>query len=66
MSIARIHKGIINKFINKLFIFLWSRKRAKEGIPLVKWSRIATLKELGGWSLKNTYLFNLALVARSL
>jgi len=38
----------------------------KERIPLVKWTKVANLKEVGGWGLKNIHLFNLALAAKSL
>jgi hypothetical protein len=38
----------------------------EEGIPLVKWTRIAKPKELKGWDLKNVYAFNQALAAKSL
>jgi hypothetical protein len=50
----------------KCYKFLWTGRRAEEGIPLVKWDRIAKPKELGGWGLKNLYVFNQALVAKSL
>jgi hypothetical protein len=34
--------------INVLFSFLWTRKREIEGIPPVKWSKVAKPKEEGG------------------
>jgi hypothetical protein len=48
MSIAHIPKGILDKIRKKCFSFLWVGKREKKGIPLVKWSRVANLKEVGG------------------
>jgi len=48
MSIAEILKGILTKIRKKCYSFLGTWKRSKEGIPLVKWSRLAALKALGG------------------
>ena len=45
---------------------MWTGRRAQEGIPLVKWDRIVRPKELGGWGLKNLYVFNQALETKSL
>ena len=42
MAIAKISKGILDKTIKKCFDLLWTRKRAKECISLVKWERLAT------------------------
>jgi hypothetical protein len=41
-------------------------KRYKEGIPLIKWNRVALPKELGGWALKNVHIFSLSLAVKSL
>jgi hypothetical protein len=49
MSIAHIPKETLNKIRKKYFSFLWVGKREKKGIPLVKWSKVANLKEVGGW-----------------
>jgi len=49
MSIAKVPKGILNKIKKKCSSFLGIGKRTKEGIPLVKWSRIVAPKVLGGW-----------------
>jgi hypothetical protein len=32
----------------------------------VKWSKVANLKEAGGWGLKNIHTFRLSLAAKSL
>jgi hypothetical protein len=42
LSIAHIPKGILDKIRRKCFNFLWSGRRLEEGIPLVKWTRIAS------------------------
>jgi hypothetical protein len=46
LSIAYIPKSIIERIRRKCSSFLWTGSKEKEGITLVKWSRIATLKEL--------------------
>lgn len=45
MSIAQVPKGILNKIRKKCFNLLWTGKRAKKGIPLVKWNELATAKD---------------------
>jgi len=45
------------------FRFLLSGNREKEGIPLVKWKKIAKPKEMGGWGLKNIGPFGKSLAA---
>jgi hypothetical protein len=66
MSIAHIPKCILNKIRKRCFNFLWTTKREKEGIPLVKWLRVASPKEASGWGLKNIHVFSLALAAKTL
>jgi hypothetical protein len=66
LSIAHIPKSIIERIHRKCSSFLWIGSKEKDGIPLVKWSRIATLKEFGGWGLKKLHIFEQALAAKSL
>ena len=40
-----------------IFSFLWTASKQSEGIPLAKWKTLANLKELGGWGIKNAFLF---------
>ena len=35
-----------------------------EGIPLIKWSKLAKPKELGGWEINNMFVFSHYLVAK--
>jgi hypothetical protein len=46
LSLAHIPKGMLDKIKRKCFNFLWTRKREKEGIPLVKGSRISNQEEV--------------------
>ena len=41
-------KVSFRKLEKKCFIFLWTIKREKEGIPLVKWIKVANLKDIRG------------------
>ena len=65
-TIAYIPKGILQKLRKKLFSFPWSAKRHAEGIPLAKWQFISSPKELGGWGIKNLFLFCQSLAAKAL
>ena len=64
MVIAHIPKSILTKIKKTYFNFLLIDKREKERIPLVKWSKVANLKEVGGWGFKNIFLFSKALVEK--
>jgi len=65
LSIAHVPKDILDQMRKKCYGFLWTNRKAREGI-LVKWDRIVRPKELGGWGLKNMYVFNQALETKSL
>jgi hypothetical protein len=56
MTLALIPKGILNKGQKKCFSFIWTGKREKEGISLIK--------EAAGWGLKNIHIFSSALAAK--
>jgi len=57
---------MLDKTRKKCLSFLWIGKREKEGIPLVKWKKMAKPKVQGGWDLKNIFLFGQALATKSL
>ena len=40
------------------FTVPWLGSHRSGGIPLEKWSRVATPKKLGGWGIKNIFLFS--------
>ena len=46
--------------------FFMDNKLKKEGIPMVKWTRLVLPKSRGGWGIKNLDLFCKELVAKSL
>ena len=56
-TIAYIPKGILQKLRKKFFSFIWFANRHSEGIPLAKWQVLASPKDLGGWGIKNPFLF---------
>ena len=57
-TISYILKGILQKLRKKFFSFLWSANRHMEGITLAKWQLLASLKDLGGWGIKNSFLID--------
>jgi hypothetical protein len=62
-SLYYIPKIILEKIMKISFRFLLSGNREKEGIPLVKWKKIAKPKEMGDWGLKNISPFGKSLAA---
>jgi len=48
------------------FHFLWIGNMNTDGIPLFKWSSIALPKSLGGWGVRNIYLFSQALATKNI
>jgi len=48
LSLAKIPKSILNIIRRRMFIFMWNRKKEKEGIQLISWDKIANPKRLGG------------------
>ena len=56
-------KGILEAARRMCFRFLWSGKQEAQVTPWVRWERIAIPKGLGGWGLKNIFLFAKSLVA---
>jgi hypothetical protein len=65
MSLAWIPKGIMEKIRKLCLKFLWEGAQDKFVIPWVKWSSLALPKYLGGWGLKNIFLFSKSLAANS-
>ena len=64
MSLAWIPKGILESIRRIWFWFLWSGKKDEQVTPWVNWKRIVVPKGLGGWWLKNIFLFTKALAAK--
>ena len=65
-TIAYISKGILQKLRKKFVSFLWSTNRHSKGIPLARWQFLASTKYLGGWGIKNPFLFCQSLEAKNL
>jgi hypothetical protein len=65
MSLSWIPKGILEKARKMSFSYLWRGKSENWVMPWVRWERIAKPKALGGWGLKNIFLFSKSLAAKS-
>jgi hypothetical protein len=65
MSLAWIPKGTLDKIIKLCFKLLWEGSQDKFVLPWVKWETLAIPKALGGWGLKNIFLFSKALATKS-
>jgi hypothetical protein len=46
LSLEKIPKTVINNIRRRMFSFLWSCKKEKEGIHLTNWKKIAKLKKV--------------------
>ena len=64
MSLTWIPKGILESIRRICFRFLWSGKKEEQVTPWVNWKRIVVPKGLGGWGLKNIFLFTKDLAAK--
>jgi hypothetical protein len=65
MSLAWIPKGILEKIKQLCFRFLWSCEAGKKKLVPASWKRLAVPKSLGGWELKNIFLFSKSLAAKN-
>jgi hypothetical protein len=64
MSLSWIPKGILEAARKLTSKFMWSGKKEAHVIPWVRWEKIVVPKALGGWGLKNIFLFSKALAAK--
>jgi hypothetical protein len=64
MSLSWILKGILEAARKICFKFLWSGKKDSYVTPWVRWENIVAPKALGGWGLKNIFLFSKALAEK--
>jgi hypothetical protein len=64
MSLSWIPKGILEKARKLSFSYLWRGNKDKQVVPWVRWEKIVMPKALGGWGLKNIFLFSKALAAK--
>jgi hypothetical protein len=66
MALAAIPASILEKIRKLIFSFLWSGDEGKTHFHLCSWEVIAKPKLMGGWGIRNIYLFNNALAENSL
>jgi hypothetical protein len=64
MSLSWIPKGILEATRKITSRFLWSDKKESHVTPWVRWEKIVIPKALGGWGLKNIFIFSKALVEK--
>ena len=64
MSLAWIPRGILEKIRRLCFAYLWKGNSEGRKLPWVSWRRIAIPKALGGWGLKDIFLFSKALAGK--
>jgi len=64
MLLSWIPRGTLEKIRRLCFRYLWSGKNENQITPWVGWKKIAIPKGLGGWGLKNIFLFAQALAAK--
>jgi hypothetical protein len=65
MSLAWIPKGILERARRICFKFIWAGSKDSHVVPWVSWEVLVAPKLLGGWGLKNIFLFSKALAAKS-
>jgi hypothetical protein len=66
MALVAIPASILEKIRKLMFSFLWSGDEGKKHFHLCSWEVIAKPKLMGGWGIRNIFLFNNALAANSL
>ena len=57
MSLAWLPKGILEQVRRLCFSFVWRGKHDHRAMVWVRWEKIVVPKALGGWGLKNIFLF---------
>jgi hypothetical protein len=66
MALAHIPLSVIKKLHQLIFAFLWNGSKQNRGFHLCGWEILSKPKALGGWGLRNLYLFYHALSANTL
>jgi hypothetical protein len=64
LSLAKIPKSVLNSIRQRMFSFLWTGKKDKEGMHLISWKRLSKPKKNGGWGIKNIFTFGKALASK--
>jgi hypothetical protein len=65
-GLTAIQVSILEKTRKLMFNFHWSGEDGKNNFHLCSWEFLAKPKHLGGWGIKNLFLFNNSLVEKSL
>ena len=58
MSICRIPKTILNAINYRIFNFIWDGLLEHTKFHLISWDKMEKPKEIGGWAIRNIYLFS--------
>jgi hypothetical protein len=66
MTLAHISLSVLHKIHRLSFSFLWSGIKNKHRYHLCSWHTIAKPKQLGGWGLRNIFVFYRALAMNTL
>jgi hypothetical protein len=65
MSLSWIPLGFLEKIRRICFKFLWAGTQDSVVVPWVSWEKLFVPKSLGGWGLKNIFLFSKSLAAKA-
>jgi hypothetical protein len=66
MVLAAIPVTVLKMIRQLIFTFLWTGGNEKKHLHLCRWDSIAKPKMVGGWELRNVFLFNKSLASNSL
>jgi hypothetical protein len=66
MTLAAVPNLVLVKIRQLIFSFLWSGCSDRKQLHLCRWEAIAKPKKVGGWGLRNLFLFNKALATNTL
>jgi hypothetical protein len=66
MALAAIPGTVLKRIRQLIFSFLWMGGSENKHLHLCRWDSIAKPKSVGGWGLRNIFLFNKALASNSL
>jgi hypothetical protein len=63
--LAWVPKGVLETIRKLCYKFIWSGDQKKKGLVLASWKKLALPKSIGGWGLKNPFLFSKALATKN-
>jgi hypothetical protein len=66
LTLAHISISVLHKLRRLSYAFLWSGSKTKKHYHLCNWKAIAKPKQLGGWGLRNIFVFYRALATNTL